>query len=92
MLDRAIVMKLRSSATGSSTATWTSREKLQQVVTARRERELKRRLLVLAEPIGAKVAIDHTGANHLRATVSRGARYVILYFALTPSDVRRRPE
>lgn len=57
-------------------------------MTARRERDLRRRLLVLAEPFGAKVAIDHTGANHLRATVSRGARYVTLYFALTPSDVR----
>jgi hypothetical protein len=54
----------------------------------RRERDLKRRLLVLAEPIGAKVEIGHTGASHLRVTFKRGARCVVFYFAMTPSDFR----
>jgi hypothetical protein len=57
-------------------------------VTDRRERDLKRRLLVLAEPLGARVDIDRTAKAHLKATISRGARRVVLFFAATPSDFR----
>jgi hypothetical protein len=54
----------------------------------RRERDLKRRLLALAEPIGAAVVIEPTGSNHFRAVFTRGAEHIVVTLANTPSDYR----
>jgi hypothetical protein len=56
----------------------------------RRQRDLKRQLLALAGP-DAKVKIEHSGRDHLRATLRRGGdNCLIFYFSLTPSDQRGR--
>jgi hypothetical protein len=53
----------------------------------RRQRDLRRRLLSLAGP-KAKVKMEHSGGNHLRATLNRGDRSLVFFFSLTPSDQR----
>jgi hypothetical protein len=55
----------------------------------RRQRDLKRQLLALAGP-NARVAIEHSGGNHLRATLSCGELHLVFFFSLTPSSQRGR--
>jgi hypothetical protein len=54
----------------------------------RRERDLKRRLLALAEPFGASVDIKRTGGGHLCATFKHGVAHIDVYLAWSPSDYR----
>jgi hypothetical protein len=53
----------------------------------RRMRDVKKRLLALAEPFGARLEIEHSGRSHLRATFT-GAAHVDVYLANSPSDFR----
>jgi hypothetical protein len=55
-------------------------------MTARHYRDLRRYLITLAEPYGAKlIAIKHTGGNHLCATIAYGAQ-TFIYASLTPKS------
>jgi hypothetical protein len=60
-------------------------------IVTRRQRDLKRQLLELAGP-NATVHLEHSGGNHLRATLKRGDRCLVFFFSLTPSDQRGRYE
>jgi hypothetical protein len=56
-------------------------------MTARHHRDLRRYLITLAEPYGAKIiAIKHTGGNHLCATIAYGNQTFNIYASLTPKS------
>jgi len=57
-------------------------------VTARRIRDLRRLLQAEAQIHGARVRIEHTGGDRLRAVFSQGANQVCVVAAATPSDWR----
>jgi hypothetical protein len=56
-------------------------------MTTRHHRDLRRYLITLAEPYGAKlIAIKHTGSGHLCATIAYGTRTFNIYASLTPKS------
>jgi hypothetical protein len=58
-------------------------------VTVHRTRDLKRELMTLAEPFGARlVDIKITGGGHFCATIACGASTFDIYTGWSPSDWR----
>jgi hypothetical protein len=57
-------------------------------MTVRRLRDLRRLLEAEAQMFGAKVSLEHTGSNHLRAVFSQGTNEAFIITGWSPSDFR----